>query len=48
MKNNNKLVNKTVELSLLKFVAAGGPGVYIPPKLRSCSQIAEQLSSSCK
>jgi len=42
MKNNKKLVNKTVELSLLKFVSAGSRsgGVYVPPNLLSCQDVS--------
>ncbi|WDE06198.1 hypothetical protein SG34_004510 [Thalassomonas viridans] len=46
MKNNNKLVNKTIELSLLKFVSAGGKGtIYLPPNIQSCSVIAAHVMS---
>ncbi|WP_281555899.1 hypothetical protein [Thalassomonas sp. RHCl1] len=47
MKKNNKLVNKTVELSLLKCVSAGANGngkVYLPPEVQACRQIASHLT----
>ncbi|WDD99863.1 hypothetical protein [Thalassomonas actiniarum] len=45
MKNNKKLLNKTVELSLLKFVSAGtSGGVYIPPNKRSCGVITSHIT----
>ena len=46
MKNNKKLVNKTVEFSLLKHVSAGtSGGVYLPPNKESCVSVPGHFMS---